>query len=332
MAYENKELFQQIADKAIEKYDFPVKVRAELMQFSENATYLLRNEDSGQELAVLRISRPGYHRIEELEAEIVWLQEIRQTTDLQVTEPIAGKNGEYIQRIVAADFKEYFCIMTKYLTGTAPEEENERGAKKQFTQLGEITAQLHRQTQMWNGAKNLQRVHWSYDNMIGATPVWGPWQAAADLTQDMIRTLTRTSQIIKKRLERLGKTKDNYGLIHADLRLANLLVEGEQMKIIDFDDCGFGWHLHDLASAVSFIETKPIIPELVEAWLKGYSKILPLNHKECQEIDTFIMQRRMQLMAWMASHSESMPVQKLNEGFTEGTVELAEKYLGKFDI
>lgn len=332
MAYENIELFQQIAGKAIEKYNFPVRVCARLLQFSENATYLIHEQESGGEFAVLRISRPGYHRIEELKAEIVWLQQIRQTTDLCVTKPIAGKNGEYIQRVVGADSKEYFCIMTEYLTGAAPDENDECAAKKQFTQLGEITAKLHRQTQMWSGAGKLQRIHWSYDNMIGATPVWGQWQAAADLTQGMIRTLTRTSEIIKKRLEQFGRTRDNYGLIHADLRLANLVIEGEQMKIIDFDDCGFGWHLHDLASAMSFIEAKLIMPELVEAWLNGYCKIRPLSLRECREIDTFIMQRRMQLMAWMASHSESTPVQKLNEGFTEGTVELAEKYLGKFGI
>lgn len=332
MIYENIELFQQIADKAIEKYDVPIKACARLMQFSENATYLIYEENSGQELGVLRISRPGYHTIEELEAEIVWIQEIRKTTDLHVTKPITGKDGEYIQRIVAADSKEYFCIMTQYLTGITPDENDERAVKKQFNQLGEITAKLHRQTQMWNGAKKLQRIHWSYDNMIGATPIWGKWQAAADLTQEMIKTLTQTSQVIKKRLEQFGRTKDNYGLIHADLRLANLVVESEQVKIIDFDDCGFGWHLHDLASAMSFIETKPIMPELVEAWLTGYRKILPLNDIECREIGTFIMQRRLQLMAWMASHSESTPVQKLNDGFTEGTVELAETYLRKFGV
>ena len=138
------------------------------------------------------------------------------------------------------------------------------------------------------------------------------------------------SGIIKKRLERYGKTEDNYGLIHADLRLANLLLEEDQIKVIDFDDCGFGWHLHDLASALSFIEEKPIVPKLVNAWLDGYKKVLPFTDTDFEEIDTFIMMRRMQLTAWLASHRESGPVAELSRGWMDGTIELAERYVRLF--
>ena len=43
-------------------------------------------------------------------------------------------------------------------------------------------------------------------------------------------------------------------MIHGDLRLANLLVDGETTKVIDFDDCGFGWLMYDCATTVSFFE------------------------------------------------------------------------------
>ena len=56
----------------------------------------------------------------------------------------------------------------------------------------------------------------------------------------------------------------------ADLRLANLLIDGEAVKVIDFDDCGFGWHMYDAATPVSFYEHEPQVPRLLEAWLKGY--------------------------------------------------------------
>jgi Ser/Thr protein kinase RdoA (MazF antagonist) len=56
-----------------------------------------------------------------------------------------------------------------------------------------------------------------------------------------------------------------FGLIHADLRLANLMVDDQGLTAIDFDDCGFGWWVYDLASALSFIETDPRLPELIAA-------------------------------------------------------------------
>ncbi|MGE4353213.1 MAG: phosphotransferase enzyme family protein [Oscillospiraceae bacterium] len=128
-----------------------------------------------------------------------------------------------------------------------------------------------------------------------------------------------------------GKSKDRYGLIHADLRLANLLIEGSKIKVIDFDDCGFSWYLHDMASAVSFIEDRPITPSLIDAWKTGYTKVDCLTYADDLEGDTFIMQRRLQLLAWITSHMDSDPVKELSVGFLDGTVHLADKYLLKFN-
>jgi len=197
---------------------------------------------------------------------------------------------------------------------------------KQFKYLGETTAYLHRQTEIWNGTKKLNRIDWTFDNIIGKTPKWGDWRKFPDMTQEAQAYLEEIVQIIEKRLMRYGKNENNYGLIHADLRLANLLIEGEQIKVIDFDDCGFGWHLHDLASALSFIEEKPIVPKLVNAWLSGYKKVLPFTDTDFEEIDTFIMMRRLQLTAWLGSHQQSGPVAELSIGWMNGTLELAERY------
>lgn len=201
---------------------------------------------------------------------------------------------------------------------------------KQFSYLGETTAYLHRQTEIWNGTAKLDRTEWNYDTIIGEHAAWGRWQDFPEMTEEAEKLLDQVARIIKKRLERYGKTENNYGLIHADLRLANLLLEDDQIKVIDFDDCGFGWHLHDLASALSFIEDKPIVPKLVNAWLDGYRKVLPFTDTDFEEIDTFIMMRRMQLTAWLASHKESGPVAELSEGWMDGTVELAERYVRLF--
>ncbi len=39
------------------------------------------------------------------------------------------------------------------------------------------------------------------------------------------------------------------------MRLANLLIDGDRVTLIDFDDCGFGWFMYDFAAAISFFET-----------------------------------------------------------------------------
>src|SRR6202012_2075387 len=120
---------------------------------------------------------------------------------------------------------------------------------------------------------------------------------------------------------------NRFGLVHADIRLANLLIDGETTKVIDFDDCGFGWVLYPIGRALSFIEHRPDVPELVAAWLRGYRRVASLSAEDEAEIPTFIMLRRLLLVAWIGSHPETDLAQSLGAGYTAGTCDLAEAYL-----
>lgn len=320
-------IFDEVANRAIQQYECTEQDEATLLQLSENATYLVRNPRTGSKDGVLRVGRPGYHTLEEYRSEMAWLRQINDYTPLIVANPLTAKDGSNIQIIRGSDGNEYYCVLCEFLEGSAPDESDERNAIRQYEALGETTAYLHRQTKIWNGTSRLQRWTWTYHTTIGDTPIWGRWQAMPDLQPAHIEQLNRASDVIRRRLERFGRTDNNFGLIHADLRISNLLVQDDQIKVIDFDDCGFGWYLHDLASALSFIETKAIVPDLVNAWLDGYRRVMPFTDTDFMEIDTFIMMRRIQEMSWIASHLDSDPVKDLSVGFTDGTMELAERYL-----
>ena len=80
-----------------------------------------------------------------------------------------------------------------------------------------------------------------------------------------------------------------FGLIHADMRLANLLVDGERTVLLDFDDSGFGWFLYDLAASLSFYETSPQVPALIRAWLTGYLEVRALKPEDIRMIDAMIL-------------------------------------------
>jgi Ser/Thr protein kinase RdoA (MazF antagonist) len=116
-------------------------------------------------------------------------------------------------------------------------------------------------------------------------------------------------------------------LIHADLRLANLLVDGAHLRVIDFDDCGFSWFLYDFATAVSFIEEQSVVPALLQAWLSGYETVRPLSVAERAEIPTFVVLRRIVLTGWLASHNEIPFARQFGAAHTRDTVRLAQALL-----
>ena len=100
--------------------------------------------------------------------------------------------------------------------------------------------------------------------------------------------------------------------------------------MIDFDDCGFGWYMYDLASALSFIEHMPIVPHLVASWLSRYRKVRSLAVEHEAMIPTFIMLRRMLLVAWIGSHCETQLAREMGETFTKDTCRLAREYLATY--
>lgn len=328
--FSNPEVFQAVADEAARLWPFD-DAQASLIAFSENATYLLSSPATGEKYGVLRVGRPGYHDMDEYRSEIMWLRQINDYTPLKVANPLPACDGEYIQVVHGQDGIDYFCMVSEFLTGVTLEHDNDPSrAPAHFRTLGEITAYLHRQTYIWNGTKDIKRKHWDYESMLGPNGIWGDWHDYPDLPDDARAELDRCSAIIKRRLDRYGKTPENYGVIHADLRDTNIIVDGDDIKVIDFDDFGFGWHLHDLASSLSFIEDRPDVPDLVNAYLDGYRTVMPFTDTDFVEIDTFILQRRMQMMAWMGSHQDSTPVQGYMVGYLDGTMGLADRYLRMF--
>ncbi|WP_456823062.1 phosphotransferase enzyme family protein [Bradyrhizobium sp. USDA 4502] len=140
-----------------------------------------------------------------------------------------------------------------------------------------------------------QRKVWDFDAMLGRRPLWGDWRAGLGLRDDGRRLLQRVADELERRVEAYGRGEQRFGLVHADLRLANLLVEGDRLGVIDFDDCGFSWFFYDFAAAVSFIEHEPVMDLLQQSWLAGYRTVAPVSRDDEAMLPAFVMLRRMLL-------------------------------------
>ena len=114
--------------------------------------------------------------------------------------------------------------------------------------------------------------------IIGKDAYWGVG-GKVGLTEEGRAILERTAQQLERQTHAYGADPDRFGLIHCDMRLANLLVEGNRLGVIDFDDCGLSWFPYDFAAAVSFIETEPYLGDLMAAWLTAIAKFRPFRRR-----------------------------------------------------
>ncbi|MYD77470.1 MAG: phosphotransferase [Gammaproteobacteria bacterium] len=321
-------LLERVAKNAVAHYDVPSDVSVEMINLSENATYRVDDHATSRKWA-LRVHREGYHSYAAIQSEHAWTDALREQAGVITPVIVPGKDGKNIQSVEAEGMPggPRNVVMFDWESGIEPPEENLIGP---FELLGSVSAQMHKHSKHWQRPEWFERYTWDFETSIGDKPHWGRWQDGMGVNDENQALFGRTAELINKRLQAFGQGPDRWGLVHCDIRLANLLIEGSITKVIDFDDCGFSWFMYDCATALSFIEGRKDVPELIQSWVKGYRSVMELSQEDEAEIPTFIMLRRLLLVAWIGSHSETDLAQSMGLDYTKETENLCEKYLTNF--
>jgi Ser/Thr protein kinase RdoA (MazF antagonist) len=299
--------------RALPAYGLAPNTPLALLNRSENETW--RAGD-----LILRLHRQGYHTRDEIVSELAWLDALQGIPGLRTVRPVAGLQGPVTE------------IDGRFIVGFAPIAGKELSAEddlaRWFGPLGEVTARLHRHARSWTLPAGFARKRWDTETILGPSPHWGDWRHAPGLNAESRQVIELATVVLEQRLRAYGSGPGVFGLIHADLRLANVMVDADGLTAIDFDDCGFGWWVYDLAAALSFIETDPRLPELIACWCAGYVRAAPLRAEDRAMIPSMVFLRRVLLTAWLASRAESDTAAALGgTAFTRGTLDLAEGYL-----
>ena len=317
------ELLQEVVQRSLNRWECPPDTIARLINISENVTYMVEAPNGFR--SILRVHRENYHSRNAIESELAWVRALGQEGGVETPDYHLGRDGSAIQTVAADGLPApRHMVMFAFLEGKAPDPDEDLVSA--FGQLGQIAARAHIHASSWRRPAGFERMTWDESTVFGASPIWGDWRDGPNVDAAIAWRLERLEDLIIHRLKRFGKGAQTYGLIHADMRLANLLVHEGRPRLIDFDDCGFGWFLYDFAAAVSFMEDHPQVPALKQSWLEGYRKVRSLSADDEREIDTFIMLRRMALLAWIGSHDGVDVARALAPDFATVTATLAESY------
>jgi Ser/Thr protein kinase RdoA (MazF antagonist) len=315
----------QMAVRALGRYGLSPAATVTLINISENITYRVDDPTSGGRWA-LRVHRDGYHSRRAIASELAWVRALKQSGTITTPAPVAGLDGDFIQTLALEGALPRNVVLFGWENGAEPAANDVAS----FEKLGETAAHMHAHVKNWVRPPWFERHTWDFETSLGNSPHWGRWREGMGMTPDIEKLFSETVSVIDQRLRGIGKGEAVFGLVHGDMRLANLLMDGGVVKVIDFDDCGFSWYLYDCATTVSFFEHEPEVPELIKAWVRGYRRIGALSTEAEAEIATFVMLRRILLMAWIGSHSETDLARSMGVAYTEGTVPLCQAYLSRF--
>ena len=303
----------------------------EIVKYRENAVFRVQAADGRD--AVLRVHRHGYHSDAALRSELAWLEALH-ADGIAVPAVIPSAAGEPFEIVQGAGVPEprqvdMLTWMPGIPIGTLEEGLNPAivDVHAVFAGVGRLCARLHNQTEMWTPPAGFTRHAWDREGLVGPEPLWGRFWEAAVLGTEEHRLIERARASVREALTAYGRSPRRYGLIHADFNLDNMLLDGERVIPLDFDDCGFGWHLFDLATVWTIYHGSDLAEAIRAGVVEGYRRERDLPDEELEHLPLFELARAFSYLGWVHTRSETASAQSLAAEVAQLVCTLAEAYL-----
>lgn len=280
----------------------------ELVSRSENTVFRLDMPD--RQRYALRIHRPGYHTLPELESELLWTEALNDA-GIRVPVGVRTLDGPGYATIPTPDGESSRAVgLVNWLEGellssVIEDETDEARMVDHFHHIGRVLAAMNNQASAWAPPSAFTRHAFDVPGYVGEHPFWGRFWDIPPLTRGQRDVLSRARAGIRETLSEYGKHRGTYSMIHADLHAHNILIDPSgNLQAFDFDDAGFGWHQYDLAVVLFGLEDLPYFDAMTDALVDGYRSIRTFNEEALSLLPLFLLIRRLVLISWQWERPE----------------------------
>jgi acetylornithine/succinyldiaminopimelate/putrescine aminotransferase/Ser/Thr protein kinase RdoA (MazF antagonist) len=291
---------ETLARRALESWRL-ADAELQLVKHRENTVFRVQAQDD--RAFALRVHQADLHGDAALRSELVWMQALRDD-GFRVPAVVPADDGALLVTATAGELTRR-CSLLEWIDGDLLNELGlcKRGMRAElcdrYRKLGALAAELHLQATGWTPPEGFTRHAWDEDALLGDEPRMGKFWEHPALTPQQRRSLLEARVALRGMLRKLGKTSGNYGLIHGDFLPDNLIVNDGELALIDFDDCGYGWHLYEMATGLFPQVKQPFFDDLVSAYLEGYRGVRALDDAEAALLPAFIMICGLNYLGWM---------------------------------
>jgi Ser/Thr protein kinase RdoA (MazF antagonist) len=285
-----------------------------LQRYDHNATFRV---DAQNGPYLLRINRPGVHTPDTIDSEMAWLTALRRDTDLRVPEPVAAQDGQFCAVVRDPGVPQpRVCVLLHWLDGRFIDQGL---TAEHLWRVGVLAGRLQEHASTWTPGSGFLRPR--VDTLTAEAKVSSMARSAAaggdgdqPTAEDSHRALglvealvstddaalcARALEVVWASTRTLTKERSGFGLIHGDLHYENVLFRRGEAQAIDFDDCGWGFHLYDLAVVLYELESRTRYKELRDALLEAYAQIRPLPEDHAIHLRALSVLRGIQILLWV---------------------------------
>ncbi len=260
----------------------------------ENFVYECTGED-GTDL-ILRLSHSARRSLDYTLGEVGFVRYLA-AAGIPVSAPVLAESGHFVEQIEDDEPGQYFVATAfarapGYVFDDAPPLKERYWNAALFEELGRIFARLHNRAQGYRLTNPLhKRQEWHEYDVVDVARF-------APSDEQLVRE--RAAQIIA-RLDRLPRTEDGYGLIHADLHPHNFCFDEGRITVFDFDNCEYAWFVKDIAVILFYVARgepagarEDAAAAFLAPFLRGYRELRACAREWLEAIpDLLALQRSM---------------------------------------
>jgi len=258
-----------------------------------------------QNRCVLRIHAMGDE--DAIASELTWLEALEKEASLPVPAPVPITEGKLLSKVATPGMPNGRVVsVMHWLDGRRLR----RGFRpKHLMALGQVVAQMHRFSASWQPPSGFTRPHWDWEAQLGGSMFVVPM---AELVESMPEKIQQPFQIISSQakdiMALLGKGPEAYGLIHSDLYPENVLFKAGKAYPIDFEDCGYGYWMWDIAIALNHWAWGSEWERMRDAFRSGYDQYRTLPDIQWAQLDLFVAAQFATMVLWSSAFLKHDPI------------------------
>lgn len=223
----------------------------------------------------LRFNHATERAIDRICAEVDYIKYLS-SEGFTIAKPVPSIAGHFVQSVPTSQGV-FHAVVFEGFAGR--QFEIEELTPEIFTQWGKALGELHKAAQ---GYQAVGRPTWK-DHLTMVSEYLPVTEQAAQAT---LREL-------HEQLNRLSISEGNYGLVHFDFELDNIVWNGDEVGIIDFDDSAYYWFVADLAFALRDLfedsaEKVDLRNESFQNFLAGYRLVRDITQEDLELIPMFL--------------------------------------------
>jgi Ser/Thr protein kinase RdoA (MazF antagonist) len=256
---------------------------------SQNFVYRVNQRGTRR---IARVSTMRYRTAAEIRGELDWIGFLS-GKGIPVCAPQPSASGAMCEEMII-DGRSFLLVVFEEAVGRKPGRDD---LSADFCRrVGELVGQMHTA---------------SIDaDATGFKVCRGEWHASRLLTSDMAETRAPAGEKFRLGVSKLMReisdipaARSGYGMLHGDVNMGNLHIQGDRIQIFDFDNAEYGYFLQDLAvmlydsiysKLVTQVAAEILTPTIKTYWhalLEGYRRFNPAFCFSAKQLSDFFLLR-----------------------------------------